>query len=74
MPFTLNGISTAGDGAITPTETDLDAALTGLGPDSTAADLLKFQGLLSINSVITSTFSGCMKERSDTLKGVVQKF
>ncbi|MRD47059.1 hypothetical protein [Caenimonas koreensis] len=74
MAFTLNGISTTGDGVITPTETDLDAAMAGLGPDSTAADLLKFQGLLAINSTITASFSGCMKERSDTLKGVVQKF
>ncbi|MBC7601247.1 MAG: hypothetical protein H7255_01115 [Ramlibacter sp.] len=74
MAFTLNGISDTGTLVIDPTETNLDTAMAGLGPDSTAADLLHFQGLLSINSVITSTFSGCMKERSDTLKGVVQKF
>ena len=53
MAFTLNGISEAGKTVIDPTVTDLDGAMAGLGPDSTAADLLKFQGLLAINGTIT---------------------
>lgn len=71
---TLTNISELAAVKINVTETDLASGLSTLGPDSSAADLLKFQTLLAINSTITAVFSAVAKERADTLKGVVQKF
>jgi hypothetical protein len=70
----LNDISNTADIVISPTEADLAATIETLGPNTTAAELLKFQAKLTINSTITATFSALMKERGDTLKGIVQKF
>lgn len=74
MALTLNEVATTAGATIDPTEAELDAAYALLGPSSTAADLLKFQALLAINSTLTAVFSAVLKERADTLKGVCQKF
>lgn len=70
----LSDIANTAAGIINPTETDLATAIGTLGPNTTAAELLQFQALLTQNSTITATFSALMKERGDTLKGIVQKF
>ncbi|NIM39598.1 MAG: hypothetical protein GTN84_00330 [Hydrogenophaga sp.] len=44
------------------------------GEDVSNADLLKYQIELSINSLTATITSSIVKERSDTLKAVVQKF
>lgn len=44
------------------------------GDDVSNADLLKYQIELSINSLTATITSSIVKERSDTLKAVVQKF
>ena len=48
-------------------------ALRG-GEEISNADLLKYQFELSINSLTASLTSSIVKERCDTMKGVVQKF
>ncbi|MGX5652485.1 hypothetical protein ACWKW4_19690 [Hydrogenophaga borbori] len=44
------------------------------GDEVSNADLLKYQIELSINSLTATITSSIVKERSDTLKAVVQKF
>ena len=48
--------------------------IPALPNDVSNADLLKYQIELSINSLTATITSSIVKERSDTLKAVVQKF
>jgi hypothetical protein len=59
---------------INASELDLKNAVSSLTSNSTAADLLAVQVKLNINSTITAIYSGIIKERADTMKGVAQKF
>lgn len=74
LNFTLGDIAQKGSDVIDPMESDLRDGVEQLGPNTTAGELLAFQAKLTMNSVATATFSAVLKERSDTLKGVVQKF
>lgn len=74
---TLNNIVTFisdTGGSLKMSEKSLADAYKTLGPNSTPSDLLAFQAQLALNSTITSIYSALIKERSDTLKGICQKF
>lgn len=72
--LTLDAISTQAASSIKTSEDALTAAYTTLGPNSSPSQLLAFQAQLTINSTVTAIYSALIKERSDTLKGIVQKF
>ncbi|MBC7599817.1 MAG: hypothetical protein H7238_12480 [Polaromonas sp.] len=55
-------------------EGELKLAVGALTANSTAAELLAVQIKLNINSTLTAMYSGIIKERADTMKGVAQKF
>lgn len=57
-------------------EDDLAVMLGSISSGETVsnADLLKFQLALATNSLTANITSSIIKERSDTLKGVAQKF
>ncbi|RYX93979.1 MAG: hypothetical protein EOO28_16475 [Comamonadaceae bacterium] len=72
--MTLSLIAETAGTTIKSSEDALAAAYKTLGPDSSPSELLKFQAQLTINSTVTAIFSALIKERSDTLKGICQKF
>lgn len=72
--FNLSDIANTAATIIDPTELDLRTGVESLGPNTTAGELLAFQAKLTMNSVSTATFSAVLKERGDTIKGIVQKF
>ena len=59
---------------INASELDLKTTVGNLTANSTAAELLAVQIKLNINSTQTAIYSGIIKERADTMKGVAQKF
>lgn len=76
MAVTLSGLKTLATGAITTSETNLETTLQKISSGDTVSnlDLLQYQMELNSNSLTANICSSIAKERSDTLKSVVQKF
>jgi hypothetical protein len=68
----LTDLATAGASVLGTSETNLTADLANVSSSTTASQLLALQAELAINSTMTATFSGCLKERGDCLKGAAQ--
>jgi hypothetical protein len=68
----LSDIANLGEGILSTSETTLQGDLATISTSSTASDLLKLQADLAMNSTVTATISGCVKERGDCLKGAAQ--
>ncbi len=77
MPvLTLDHLRDSSEVIMTDSEDRLYQMLNAIssGDEVSNADLLKYQIELSINSLTATITSSIVKERSDTLKAVVQKF
>jgi hypothetical protein len=70
----LSGIASGAQAAIESADTALSSMMGNLGPNATAGQLVEFQMALAKSSIQAATWSALAKERSDVLKGVVQKF
>jgi hypothetical protein len=68
----LTDIATAGASVLAASESSLTTDLASITTATTASQLLALQAELAINSTMTATFSGCLKERGDCLKGAAQ--
>jgi hypothetical protein len=73
MALTIDTVWTQAEPIITETETNLEAMIATLGPNTSAGDMLKLQAYMTKSSTAVSIFSSVMKERSDTVKGCCQK-
>lgn len=74
--LTLDHLRDSSEVIMTNSEDRLYQMLNSIssGDEVSNADLLKYQIELSINSLTATITSSIVKERSDTLKAVVQKF
>lgn len=74
--LTLDHLRDSSEVIMTDSEDRLYQMLNSIssGDEVSNADLLKYQIELSINSLTATITSSIVKERSDTLKAVVQKF
>jgi hypothetical protein len=74
--LTMEHLRDSSEGIMSASEDRLYEMLNAIssGEDVSNADLLKYQIELSINSLTATITSSIVKERSDTLKAVVQKF
>lgn len=75
MPFTLEFLSTEMQKGLSTTDAALTTAISGVGNGDTISipQMVDLQTKMSRYTVTASLCSACVKEMSDTMKGVVQK-
>ncbi|MFL9950756.1 EscF/YscF/HrpA family type III secretion system needle major subunit [Paraburkholderia agricolaris] len=71
--ISIGGFANVIGTSVDQTETDLQNALSQLGPEPTQKDMLLMQQKLQSWSMLVQLDSTIVKEIGDTLKGIIQK-